>query len=68
MVASFSSVAAGHQPAGDQLKQMGLDLVSEHNPDFIELVRSEAVRYCQMHGTVAAELARPSSQGKLPGG
>lgn len=40
---------------GQQLKQIGLDLVEDHNPDFMDLARREARRICYQNGTVSSD-------------
>ena len=46
------------QTQGDMLKQMGLDLVTEHNPDFVEIVRERAIRLAKMNGRVSSDALR----------
>lgn len=44
--------------SGALLKQIGLDLVTNHNPDFLYLVRTEAERLCRKNGLVSADELR----------
>ena len=41
--------------SGEQVKQLGLDLVESHNPDFVALARAEARRLCIRNGSVSAD-------------
>jgi hypothetical protein len=40
---------------GETQKQMGLDLVEEHNPDFIQLMRNQAFLVARIHGQVCCD-------------
>ena len=44
--------------SGEQQKQLGMDLVQNHNPDFVEIVRRQALVYAEKHGTVCADEMR----------
>mgnify|MGYP006343779831 FL=1 len=40
---------------GEQAKQMGLDLVSNHNPDFLAMMRDRATIFCLRNGEVTVD-------------
>lgn len=44
--------------SGEEQKQLGMDLVQEHNPDFVNIVRDYALAYAADHGTVSADELR----------
>jgi hypothetical protein len=41
--------------SGQELKQMGLDLVESHNVNFTERMRDYATRYCRVHKSVTSD-------------
>ena len=43
---------------GLERRELGLDQVTEHNPEFVDIVRREAIRHADMHGTVCADEMR----------
>ena len=44
--------------SGNEQKELGLDQVTEHNPDFVNTVRNYAMNYAAMHGSVSADEMR----------
>lgn len=44
--------------SGEERKQMGLDLVSDHNPDFLKIVRNRANLMCRLNGSVSSDELR----------
>lgn len=40
---------------GEDLKQIGLDLVESHNPTFVETMRDYARQYCKIHLSVTSD-------------
>ena len=51
---------------GERLKQLGLELVANHNPDFLKLIRDQAQEIANNHGEVSSdELRRWSDENNV---
>jgi len=44
--------------SGQEQKQLGMDQVTEHNPDFVAIVKHYAMEYAAEHGSVSADEVR----------
>ena len=47
--------------SGKELKQLGLDLVEEHNKTFVELMREHAIALSRRHGRVTSDDLRAAA-------